>query len=136
MDLYSENVCVEIIDKENTMQHADKIDVFVAMKAGKMIPQADSRLFAADPRKGWIRVLMDSQDLLHFQWLHRDETDASFAAPSSDHAANSAAGELDVIVFPGEAVFEKVSSRDLSSSLQAPNALTRTNSFQIICFLG
>lgn len=59
-----------------------------------------------DTRKGLIRVIRDEHDLLHFQWGERDA-----AGGMAEDA------EIDQIVFPGEAEFQKVIGK-----LQAPYA--------------
>ncbi len=64
------------------------------LRCGRMILQEG--ILKPDTRKGLIRVTIDEHDLLHFQWGERD--------------AAGAVGELEIdqIVFPGEAVFEKI----------------------------
>ena len=69
----------------------------VEMRAGLMVLD-DSKL-KADPRKGLIRLIIDDQDLVHFQWLERTSTGA----------AATTTPEVDTILFGGEAVFEKAS---------------------------
>jgi len=67
----------------------------VQLRAGKLI--LDGGVLKPDTRKGLIRVIRDEHDLLHFQWGERD-------------AAGALVGELEIdqIIFPGEAIFEKV----------------------------
>ena len=66
----------------------------VELRAGKLL--RDGTILKADPRKGLIRVSMDDQDLIHFQWAERTSTGT--LEPESDQ-----------ILFPGEVNFEKAS---------------------------
>ncbi|KAL4519362.1 hypothetical protein Ndes2526A_g00450 [Nannochloris sp. 'desiccata'] len=67
----------------------------VQLRAGKLI--LDGGVLRPDARKGLIRVNRDEHDILHFQWGERD-------------AAGALVGELEIdqIIFPGEASFEKI----------------------------
>lgn len=69
------------------------------LKAGLL--QRSDRLLTPDTRRGCVQVLVDDEDLIHFQWLERE----------------SSVPDVDIIIFPGEAIFEKVnkaSPSDLS----------------------
>jgi Proteasome complex subunit Rpn13 ubiquitin receptor len=67
----------------------------VQLRAGIMI--LENAVLKPDTRKGLIRVIRDEHDLLHFQWSERDAAGAVVGDP-----------EIDQIVFPGEAAFEKI----------------------------
>jgi len=67
------------------------------VRAGRML--LEGKMLKADPRKGCIRIAIDENDLVHFQWAER--------APAA-----SAAAELDIVVFPDESVFDKARERD------------------------
>lgn len=79
----------------------------VQLRAGKLI--LDGGVLRPDARKGLIRVNRDEHDLLHFQWGERD-------------AAGALVGELEIdqIIFPGEASFEKVDNSLLRTLRQMP----------------
>lgn len=64
----------------------------LSFRAGKMIRENEnSNKVIPDLRKGWIQ-LIDEDDLLHFQWKERSNTDA----------------EDDLIIFPDDAKFVRV----------------------------
>ncbi|XP_057814391.1 26S proteasome regulatory subunit RPN13 [Cryptomeria japonica] len=65
-------------------------EVLMEFRAGKMILEGTRVM--PDTRKGLVRVAKGDEGLLHFQWLNRTTNVA----------------ELDQIIFPDEAVFEKV----------------------------
>jgi hypothetical protein len=67
----------------------------VQLRAGRLI--LDGRVLKPDTRKGLIRVIRDEHDLLHFHWGERN-------------ASGALVGDLEIdqIIFPGEASFEKV----------------------------
>lgn len=65
----------------------------VELRCGKLV--RDGTILKADPRKGMVRVVMDDQDLIHFQWAERTATGTTLE-PESDQ-----------IIFAGEASFEK-----------------------------
>jgi 26S proteasome regulatory subunit N13 len=67
----------------------------VQFKCGRLI--LDHGLLKPDTRKGLIRVTRDELDLLHFQWGERDAAGTLVGEP-----------EVDQVVFPGEAAFEKI----------------------------
>lgn len=52
----------------------------------------NDRMLTPDTRKGRLRVIVDDEELVHFQWLERDVDKP----------------EIDIVIIPGEAVFEKV----------------------------
>ena len=72
------------------------------VRAGRML--LEGKMLKADPRKGCIRVAIDENDLVHFQWTERAP---AAAAPG----AAAAEPELDIVVFPQESVFDKVRLR-------------------------
>uniref|UniRef100_A0A7N0UMK7 Regulatory particle non-ATPase 13 n=1 Tax=Kalanchoe fedtschenkoi TaxID=63787 RepID=A0A7N0UMK7_KALFE len=65
-------------------------DVMLEFRAGKML--LDGKKVVPDTRKGLIRIGRGEEGLIHFQWLDRDRNIV----------------EDDQIIFPDEAVFEKV----------------------------
>lgn len=65
------------------------------LRVGRLI--REGALVKPDARKGELKVIVDDQELVHFTWSERDGEGGNRAEP-----------EIDVIVFPGEAVFEKV----------------------------
>ncbi|KXZ44701.1 hypothetical protein GPECTOR_63g29 [Gonium pectorale] len=90
-------------------------------RAGKLKLQAGQ--LVADPRKGLVRLVQTEDTLVHVQWYERTA------------AGPAAAPEDDVIVFPGEAVLEKLPgqralllkfpddrSRDMFFWIQEPKA--------------
>ena len=66
----------------------------VELRCGKLV--RDGTILKADPRKGMVGVVVDDQDLIHFQWAERTATGT--LEPESDQ-----------IIFAGEASFEKAS---------------------------
>lgn len=66
--------------------------IVATLRAGRLV--RDGSLMKPDSRKGEITLTVDDQSLLHFQWRERTDTGAE--------------PELDSIIFPGEASFEKV----------------------------
>ncbi|KAJ6913071.1 hypothetical protein NC651_015534 [Populus alba x Populus x berolinensis] len=67
-------------------------EIMLEFRAGKMY--FDGKKVVPDLRKGLVRVGRGEEGLLHFQWLDRN--------------LNAVAVEDDQIIFPEEAVFEKV----------------------------
>lgn len=65
-------------------------EIFLEFRAGKMV--MDGKRVVPDSRKGLVRMGRGEEGLVHFQWLDRNRNDL----------------EDDQIVFPEEAVFEKV----------------------------
>ncbi|XP_019422183.1 PREDICTED: 26S proteasome regulatory subunit RPN13-like [Lupinus angustifolius] len=65
-------------------------DILLEFRAGKMI--LEGKTVVPDPRKGLVRVATGEEGLVHFQWLDRTQNVV----------------EDDQIIFPDEAVFEKV----------------------------
>lgn len=61
-----------------------------SMRCGRMLP--DGKLLKPDTRKGTLTVERDDQGLVHFKWCEKEAQEP----------------EIDVVVFPGEAIFEKV----------------------------
>ncbi|KAL5836244.1 hypothetical protein ACOSQ3_015797 [Xanthoceras sorbifolium] len=71
--------------QENAMQ-----EIFVEFRAGKML--FEGKRVIPDSRKGLVRIKRGEEGLIHFQWLDRSRSVV----------------EDDQIIFPDEAVFEKV----------------------------
>ncbi|KAL5699754.1 regulatory particle non-ATPase [Ranunculus cassubicifolius] len=71
----------------------DMQDIMVEFRAGKMI--SEGTRVVPDTRKGLFRIGRGEEGLMHFQWLDR---------------SNSNQVEDDQIIFPDEAVFEKVNA--------------------------
>ncbi|CAM8887061.1 hypothetical protein QQ045_025322 [Rhodiola kirilowii] len=65
-------------------------DILLEFRAGKML--LEGKKVVPDTRKGLIRIGLGEERLVHFQWLDRNQN----------------AVEDDQIIFPNEAVFEKV----------------------------
>ncbi|KAJ1694232.1 hypothetical protein LUZ63_010930 [Rhynchospora breviuscula] len=72
------------------METANLQDVMLEFRAGKMLLEGTQ--VVPDTRKGLVRIGRGEEGLLHFQWLDRSQNIV----------------EDDQIVFPDEAVFEKV----------------------------
>eukprot|EP00877_Chromochloris_zofingiensis_P010437 jgi/Chrzof1/5647/Cz16g10040.t1 len=68
--------------------------LLVEFRAGKLM--LEGKMLKPDTRKGLLRVIRTEDGLVHLQWLERTEAGLSTAEP-----------ENDVILFPGEATFEK-----------------------------
>ncbi|XP_074286796.1 26S proteasome regulatory subunit RPN13 [Silene latifolia] len=77
-------------DASHGVGQVDLTDVILQFRAGKM--SFDGKLVAPDPRKGLVHITRGEDGLTHFQWLDRVQNVV----------------EDDQIVFPQEAVFEKV----------------------------
>jgi len=67
-----------------------------SLKFGRLV--RDGTLVKPDPRKGECKVVVDDQELVHFIWNERRDQQSGIVTEP----------EVDVIIFPGEAVFEKV----------------------------
>lgn len=78
------------MDSSSTEASAQMQEVMLEFRAGKM--QFDGKKVAPDTRKGLVRIGRGEEGLVHFQWL--------------DRTLNAV--EDDQIIFPDEAVFEKV----------------------------
>ncbi|GAB2222911.1 hypothetical protein Drorol1_Dr00017042 [Drosera rotundifolia] len=65
-------------------------EIFLQFRAGKML--LEGKRVIPDTRKGLVRVVKGDEGLVHFQWLERGKNEV----------------EDDQIVFPDEAIFEKV----------------------------
>ena len=69
-------------------------------RAGRLIKRqnADGKeILAPDTTKGLIRVILDDEDLVRFQWIERSSAGDAIGDPV-----------IDVVIFPHEATFEKV----------------------------
>ncbi len=82
-------------------------------RAGLLVK--DGTTLKPDARKGLIRVIRDAEDLLHFQWAERTAAGALVGEP-----------QIDQVVFPGEASFEKVSAPSAPSTDASCSPHTRT----------
>jgi 26S proteasome regulatory subunit N13 len=67
----------------------------VSLKCGRLAPENNT--LKADNRKGNIQVIFDLAGLCHFIWSERDVSSTNLDC------------ELDIVIIPGEAVFEMVS---------------------------
>ncbi|KAI3803195.1 hypothetical protein L1987_31344 [Smallanthus sonchifolius] len=87
---YYDYTKVGLMDSSNTELFPAIQDVLLEFRAGKM--HMEGKRVVADPRKGLVRIGRGEEGLVHIQWLDRTNTTI----------------EDDQIVFPEEAVFEKV----------------------------
>ncbi|KAL5174421.1 26S proteasome regulatory subunit RPN13 [Glycine soja] len=74
------------------------LEVMLEFRAGKMF--LEEKRVVPDTRKGLVRIARGEEGLVHFQWLDRTQNiveDVSFVFSG-----------LDQIIFPNEAIFEKV----------------------------
>ncbi|XP_024028378.1 26S proteasome regulatory subunit RPN13 [Morus notabilis] len=78
------------MDSSSTEASAQMQEVMLEFRAGKM--QFDGKKVVPDTRKGLVRIGRGEEGLVHFQWL--------------DRTLNAV--EDDQIIFPDEAIFEKV----------------------------
>lgn len=81
---------VGVMDSMDTELFPAIQDVLLEFRAGKMLMEGTR--VVADPRKGLVRIGRGEEGLVHIQWLDRSNNTV----------------EDDQIVFPEEAVFEKV----------------------------
>ncbi|GJJ13333.1 hypothetical protein Clacol_007585 [Clathrus columnatus] len=70
-------------------------DPLVAFKAGRLQRRGDTNWVDAQPTKGRLQLLMADDGLLHFQWV--------------DRITSTVKEVRDLIIFPNDASFEKVS---------------------------
>lgn len=92
-------------------------DDMIRLKCGKLV--SDNNTLKPDNRKGIIQVNFDLAGLCHFIWSERDGTSIKDES------------ELDIVIIPGEAVFEMVSASHclipLHDSFSPPHQTTFTH---------